>query len=52
MRLDVYGFSERAYRTLTGYPDWQTIFKLAADARRRRADRARVTGSGNNAVRG
>ena len=35
MRLDVYGFSERAYRTLTGYPDWQTIFKLAADARRR-----------------
>ncbi len=35
MRLDVYGFSARAYQTLTGYRDWQVIFKLAAEARRR-----------------
>ncbi|MDP9309809.1 MAG: radical SAM protein [Chloroflexota bacterium] len=35
MRLDVYGFSDRAYQTLTGYRDWRAIFKLAAEARQR-----------------
>jgi pyruvate formate lyase activating enzyme len=35
MRFDVYGFSDRSYQRLTGYDDWRTIFKIAAEARQR-----------------
>ena len=35
MRLDVYGFSDQAYQTLTGFDDWRTIFKIAAEARQK-----------------
>ncbi|HEX6290758.1 MAG TPA: hypothetical protein VFZ66_16330 [Herpetosiphonaceae bacterium] len=35
MRLDVYGFSAQSYQTLTGFDDWQSVFKIAAEARQR-----------------
>lgn len=35
MRLDVYGFTDRSYKTLTGYEHWRNIFKLAGEARQR-----------------
>lgn len=35
MRLDVYGFSERSYRELTGLDQWRAIFRIAAEARQR-----------------
>jgi pyruvate formate lyase activating enzyme len=35
MRLDVYGFSAQSYQALTGFDDWQSIFRLAAEARQK-----------------
>lgn len=35
MRLDVFGFTDRSYQQLTGFRDWRTIFKHAAEARQR-----------------
>lgn len=35
LRLDVYGFSDASYRTLTGLNDWRTIFKTVAEARQK-----------------
>ena len=35
IRLDVYGFTDNSYKTLTGFSDWRTIFKIAAEARQK-----------------
>jgi pyruvate formate lyase activating enzyme len=35
MRLDVYGFTDQSYGALTGFQEWRTVFKNAAEARQR-----------------